>query len=83
MFGENKMNRYPDDLHWWIIVRNLRQSGLSLQEIASETGFNVKELVQMESETFYPPYVSIMKLIDLHHDRCASRHHSIASKEDR
>jgi hypothetical protein len=71
------MKSYPEDIHWWIIVRNLRMAGLSYQEMANETGFTVHELVQMESEVLYPPYLSIIKLLDLHLLRCPSRHRSI------
>lgn len=65
---------YPEDIHWRRVVSNLRNSGLSHQEIAMETGFSVKDLALMESEVYYPPYLSIMKLIDLHYERCEGRH---------
>ena len=55
---------YPKDIHWRMIVANLRASGMSYIDIATRTGFSNKELAEMESEVYYPPYISIMKLLD-------------------
>jgi len=77
---------YPDEINWRLIVGNLRRSGLTYATVAMETGFSVGELRQMESEVYYPPYISIMKLLDLHHEKCPGKHelianHSIEEKE--
>jgi hypothetical protein len=64
-----------------MIVANLRASGMNYIDIAMKTGFSTKELAGMESETFYPPYISIMKLLDLHYERCPKGHRRIEVKE--
>jgi lambda repressor-like predicted transcriptional regulator len=65
---------YPEDVHWHLIVRNLRQAGMTYGQIAEETGFMPKALQEMESEVYYPPYLSIIKLLDLHITKCPSKH---------
>lgn len=68
------MKDYPEDIHWRMIVSNLKRKGWTYQKIAKETGFSVKNLSEMESETYYPPYLSIIKLLDLHVSECPDRH---------
>ena len=59
----------------------LFRSGMTYKDIAMETGFSIKELAEMEGETLYPQYISIMKLIDLHYEKCAKGHDRIKVKE--
>lgn len=71
------MDDFPEDLHWRMIVSNLRKKGMSYSHIAQETGFSVADLRQMESETYYPPFISIIKLLDLHLTKCPEQHMKI------
>ena len=72
---------YPEDIHWRMLVANLRASGMTYVDIATKTGFSTKELAEMESEVYYPPYISIMKLLDLHYERCPKGHRRIGVSE--
>ena len=71
------MTGLPEDINWRLIVSNLRRAGWDHAGIAYETGFTVAEIRQMESEVYYPPYLSIIKLLDLHVSECPSKHHQI------
>ena len=70
---------YPDDINWKLIVGNLRRKGLTYAQVAMETGFSVGELRQMESEIYYPPYLNIMKLLDMHHSFCPGKHQEVGN----
>jgi lambda repressor-like predicted transcriptional regulator len=65
---------YPDEIRWARIIRNLKKSGMTLQEIAQETGFSVRKLWDMEAESYDTEYLSIIKLLDLHVSRCPEKH---------
>ena len=65
---------YPEDLNWSFMIKNLQRTGLTLPAIAQETGFTLVELGEMEREEYYPPYLSIIKLLDLHLMRCPGQH---------
>lgn len=68
------MDDYPEDLHWSLMVKNLKRAGLTLLDIARETGFTLVELGEMERKEYYPPYLSIIKLLDLHLMKCPTSH---------
>jgi len=68
---------YPDEIRWYKMVKNLKKTGMSLVDIAAETGFSVSDLNAMEQELYEPPYLPIIKLLDLHLSRCPNNHKSI------
>lgn len=68
---------YPDEIRWYKMVKNLKKAGMSLVDIAAETGFSVSDLNAMEQELYEPPYLSIIKLLDLHLSRCPNNHKMI------
>ena len=68
---------YPEDINWRLLVSNLRLSGMAYKDIAMQTGFSIKELAEMESEVYYPPYISIMKLLDLHYEKYPMGHNRV------
>ena len=47
--------KYPEDLNWSFMIKNLQRTGLTLPAIAQETGFTLVELGEMEREEYYPP----------------------------
>ena len=65
---------YPEDFNWSFMVKNLERSGMTLPTIARETGFTLVELGEMKREEYYPPYLSIIKLLDLHFMQCPGLH---------
>lgn len=71
------MKDLPEDINWRLIISNLRRAGWDHSRIAYETGFTLAEVRQMEAEVYYPPYLSIIKLLDLHVSECPSKHHMI------
>ena len=73
------MRELPEDLNWRYMVANLRQKGMTHSHISLKTGFTVQQIRQMESEVYYPPYLSILKLVDLHFDMCEGQHNRIGS----
>lgn len=50
---------------------------MTYKDIAMETGFAISELREMEMEEYWPPFLSIIKLLDLHVARCPNRHKNI------
>jgi lambda repressor-like predicted transcriptional regulator len=68
------MNRIPEDILWSSVVRNLRKKGWTYNQLAQETGFTVVELREMEDEEWSPPWISSLKLLDLHVDHCPENH---------
>jgi predicted transcriptional regulator len=77
--GEDKA--YPEEILWRALIRNLRNRGLSQVDIAMQTGFNRTDIALMEQGAYEPPFLSILKLLDLHHDLCRGRHHLISREE--
>lgn len=71
------MDDFPEDVNWRLIVANLRRKGLSYAEIGLQTGFSTEMVRQMESEVYYPPFLSIIKLLDLHLSVCPEKHMTI------
>lgn len=71
----------PEDIHWNKIVSNLKGKGWTLREIAYETGFTEGELAQMENELYFPPYLPIIQLLDLHVSVCPEKHRNIGVKD--
>lgn len=68
---------YPEDINWASMVKNLQRAGMTLPAIAKETGFTLVELGEMEREEYFPPYLSIIKLLDLHLMQCPTEHRRV------
>jgi len=71
------MSDFPEEILWDSIVKNLMDEGLSPKDIAFETGFLEDQVWQMARDEYHPPYLSIIKLLDLHVETCPRKHHQI------
>jgi lambda repressor-like predicted transcriptional regulator len=72
----------PEEIKWGPLVSNLRVAGWSLQDLAMETGFTVSQLHQMQMGDYEPPFLPIIKLLDLHLVECPKKHRKIAAWQE-
>lgn len=69
-----------EEIKWRQIISNLRVHGLSYVEISMLTGFTCAEVIKMHNGDYEPPYLAIIKLLDLHLDACPTRHNMVGIK---
>jgi predicted transcriptional regulator len=69
-----------EEIKWQQMISNLRVAGLSYIEISMLTGFTSAEIAQMHKGDYEPPYLQIIKLLDLHLDACPTRHNMVGIK---
>ena len=69
-----------EEIKWQQMISNLRGTGLSYIEISMLTGFTSAEVALMHSGEYEPPYLPIIKLLDLHLDACPTRHNMVGIK---
>jgi len=69
-------------IDWELTIKNLRKKRLSYKEISMETGFSITDLKDMENGDFVPPWISCLKVLDLHLEHCPSRHTAIFDHEE-
>ena len=69
-----------EEIKWQKMISNLRESGLSYIEISMLTGFTSAEIARMHSGDYEPPYLPIIKLLDLHLDACPNKHTKVGIK---
>lgn len=74
----------PEEIRWDRMINNLLSAGLSYFEIGQATGFTSTQIKQMKEGSYEPPYLPMIKLLDLHLTACPQRHLSIGirSPED-
>ena len=77
------INQIPETFDWPTIVSTLTKTGLPLMYIASKTGFSITELRSMQSGTWEPQWISILKLLDLYYDCTQSLEQVALSAEDK
>jgi len=69
-----------EEIKWSSMISNLRIAGLSYIEISMLTGFTSAEIAKMHAGDYEPPYLPIIKLLDLHLDACPHKHKSVGIK---
>lgn len=69
-----------EEIKWPQMISNLRGTGLSYIEISMLTGFTSAEIARMHTGDYEPPYLPIIKLLDLHLDSCPKKHKTVGIK---